>query len=151
VHRGSDVKVLVNYGGETAEHVYRPSAHIQRILDWAVTVKKFKVKKFKIDPTIAPEMQLTLDGQTAALPGGAHIGRYAKHGYCLVELNLVRVATCIRVPDMNARSVNRLLRAARLELAQAFQPNGFSYHFGFRRRLTGVRGLDYPFTIASPR
>ena len=85
MHRGSDVKVLVNYGGETAEHVFRPSAHIQKILDWAVTVKKFK-----IDPTIAPEMQLTLEGQIAALPGGVHIGRYAKHGYCLVEPNLVR-------------------------------------------------------------
>ena len=24
----------------------------------------------------------------------------------------------------------------------------FSYHFGFRRRLTGVRGPDYPFAIA---
>lgn len=26
-------------------------------------------------------------------------------------------------------------------------PNGFSCHFGFRRRLR-VRGLDYPFTLA---
>jgi hypothetical protein len=24
----------------------------------------------------------------------------------------------------------------------------FSYHFGFRRRLAGVRGLDYPFAVA---
>jgi hypothetical protein len=24
----------------------------------------------------------------------------------------------------------------------------FSYHFGFRRRLVGVRGLDYPFALA---
>jgi len=27
-------------------------------------------------------------------------------------------------------------------------PDGFSYHFGFRRRLIGVCGLDYPFTVA---
>ena len=27
--------------------------------------------------------------------------------------------------------------------------SGFSYHFGFRRRLSGVRGLDYPFAIAA--
>jgi len=45
-----------------------------------------------------------------------------------------------------------LVRAAGLEPAQVFRPYGFSYRFGFRRRLTqGVRGLDYPFTVASPR
>jgi hypothetical protein len=48
--------------------------------------------------------------------------------------------------------MTQLVRAAGLEPAQALRPNGFSYHFGFRRRLTqGVRGLDYPFTVASPR
>ncbi len=45
-----------------------------------------------------------------------------------------------------------VVRAAGLEPAQGFRPYGFSYHFGFRRRLTqGVCGLDYPFTLASPR
>jgi hypothetical protein len=44
-----------------------------------------------------------------------------------------------------------MVRAAGLEPAQVFRPYGFSYHFDFRRRLTqGVRGLDYPFTVASP-
>ena len=40
-----------------------------------------------------------------------------------------------------------MVRAAGLEPAQALRPNGFSYHFGFRRRHSGVRGLDYPFTM----
>ena len=45
-----------------------------------------------------------------------------------------------------------MVRAAGLEPAQASRPYGFSYHFGFRRRpVRGVRGLDYPFTVASPR
>ena len=44
--------------------------------------------------------------------------------------------------------VREMVRAAGLEPAQAFQPHGFSYHFGFRRRLSGVCGLDYPFTLA---
>jgi hypothetical protein len=44
-----------------------------------------------------------------------------------------------------------MVRAAGLEPAQALRPYGFSYHFGFRRRpALGVRGLDYPFTVAFP-
>src|SRR5262249_14533117 len=41
-----------------------------------------------------------------------------------------------------------MVRAAGLEPARAFRPYGFSYHFGFRRLATRVRGLDYPFTLA---
>ncbi len=44
-----------------------------------------------------------------------------------------------------------MVRAAGLEPAQAFRPHGFSYHFGFRRRPSDVRGLDYPFTLAVTR
>jgi hypothetical protein len=33
---------------------------------------------------------------------------------------------------------------------QGLSPDGFSYHFDFRRRLR-VRGLDYPFTVAERR
>ncbi len=44
--------------------------------------------------------------------------------------------------------MDTVVRAAGLEPAQGFRPYGFSYHFGFRRRLTrGVCGLDYPFTV----
>jgi hypothetical protein len=85
VHRCRTIKVMVHYGDKTAEHEFHPSTRIQKILDWAVAVKKFA-----IDPSIAPEMQLTLEGKTEALPGSAHIGRYAKHDHCQVELSLVR-------------------------------------------------------------
>ena len=46
-----------------------------------------------------------------------------------------------------------MVRAVGLEPSQALRPNGFSYPFGFFRRhgSPGVRGLDYPFTVASPR
>ena len=43
------------------------------------------------------------------------------------------------------------MRAAGIEPAQALRPYGFSYHFGFHRRREGVRGLDYPFTMARER
>ncbi|WOH63614.1 hypothetical protein [Bradyrhizobium sp. BWA-3-5] len=42
----------------------------------------------------------------------------------------------------------QLVLVAGLEPAQALRPHGFLYHFGFRRRPSGVRGLDYPFTLA---
>ena len=85
VHHCREVEVIAYYGKETATHIYPPSIRIQKILDWAVSVKKFN-----IDPTIALEMQLSLHGTEAALPAGAHIGRYAKHGHCTVELDLTR-------------------------------------------------------------
>ena len=53
-------------------------------------------------------------------------------------------------PKSQERSfVLTLVRAAGVEPAWAM-PDGFSYHFDFRRRLRkdAVRGLDYPFVIA---
>jgi hypothetical protein len=41
-----------------------------------------------------------------------------------------------------------LVRTAGLEPALS-ERNRFSYHFGFRRRQVGVRGLDCPFAMAS--
>jgi hypothetical protein len=47
-----------------------------------------------------------------------------------------------------------MVRAAGVEPAQLFRAEGFSYHFGFRRRAGArsrcrlVRGLDYTFTLA---
>jgi hypothetical protein len=64
----------------------------------------------------------------------------------------LRDAVLMSRPSRTALRKAVLVRAAGLEPAQAFRPYGFSYHFGFRRRRTyGVRGLDYPFTVASPR
>jgi hypothetical protein len=53
--------------------------------------------------------------------------------------------------NSNAIFRSEVVRAAGLEPAQVSRPYGFSYHFGFRRRPPkNVRGLDYPFTVASP-
>jgi hypothetical protein len=48
-----------------------------------------------------------------------------------------------------------VVRTEGIEPSQEFPPYGFSYHFGFRRRPIQpfgrmvVRGLDYPFTLAT--
>ena len=39
------------------------------------------------------------------------------------------------------------MRAGGLEPPRPIKVCGFSYHFGFRRLGSRVRGLDYPFTI----
>jgi hypothetical protein len=77
------VKVKVHYQAATEHHQFPPATRIEKILHWAV-------KKFKIDPTIAPEMALALHGTVTELPAGAHIGRYAKHDHCAVDLDLIR-------------------------------------------------------------
>ena len=40
-----------------------------------------------------------------------------------------------------------VVRAGGLEPPRPVKVCGFSYHFGFRRPVKRVRGLDYPFTI----
>ncbi len=45
----------------------------------------------------------------------------------------------------------RVVRAGGLEPPRPVRVCGFSYHFGFRRLATRVRGLDYPFTIPRER
>jgi len=45
----------------------------------------------------------------------------------------------------------RVVRAGGLEPPRPVRVCGFSYHFGFRRPATRVRGLDYPFTIPRER
>ena len=58
---------------------------MQRVLDWA-----FGPNGFKIDPVIAPEMELALHGKTTALPKDAHIGRYVRHPRHELEFDLIR-------------------------------------------------------------
>ena len=43
------------------------------------------------------------------------------------------------------------MRAGGLEPPRPVRVCGFSYHFGFRRLGSRVRGLDYPFTIPRER
>lgn len=62
----------------------------------------------------------------------------------------VRIANALPAGDAGCLPCSQgeqMVRTAGLEPARA-TPDEFSYHFGFRRRQEGVRGLDYPFTLA---
>lgn len=85
VHRVRRIEVAVFYQGRHIDKAFPPSARIQRVLDWAVGFDGFK-----IDPMIAPEMELALHGQTTALPKSAHIGRYIKHPHHELSFDLIR-------------------------------------------------------------
>lgn len=85
VHRLRAIKVTVFYGGRQVERAFPPSARIGRVLEWAVSPRGFK-----IDPAIAPEMELALHGQTEALPKKAHIGRFVRPPHEKLELDLIR-------------------------------------------------------------
>jgi hypothetical protein len=85
VHRARRVEVVVFYKEKDHERQFSPSARVQRVLDWAVGPEGFK-----IDPAIAPEMELALHDQTKALPKSAHIGRFVHHGVHRLELDLIR-------------------------------------------------------------
>jgi hypothetical protein len=85
VHRAHKIEVGVYYQARKISRHFSPSMRVQRILDWAVGPDGFK-----IDPTIAPEMELALHGQTAPLPKVAHIGRYIHHPHCELDFDLIR-------------------------------------------------------------
>jgi hypothetical protein len=85
VHRVRKIEVGVFYQGRRIQERFAPSARVQRVLDWAIGSKGFK-----IDPTIAPEMELALHGQTTALPKNAHIGRYVRHPHHELAFDLIR-------------------------------------------------------------
>lgn len=85
VHRVRQIAVTVFYQALHAEKRFSPSARVQRVLDWAVGPEGFKV-----DPAIAPEMELALHGQATSLPKNAHIGRYVRHPHHQLAFDLVR-------------------------------------------------------------
>lgn len=85
VHRRQSVMVTVRYKNLEKQHEFAPSARVQRVLDWAVGEHGFR-----IDPTIAPEMELAIHGTEEALSKGAHIGRFVAHHHAELELDLIR-------------------------------------------------------------
>jgi len=85
VHRARRIEVTVQYQNGAKEKPFSPSTRVQTVLDWAVGPEGFK-----IDPVIAPEMELALRGETAYLPKQAHIGRYERHPQHGLVLDLVR-------------------------------------------------------------
>lgn len=85
VHRVREIEVVVFFQAQHKEKKFPPSARVQRILDWAVGKDAFN-----IDPSIAPEMELALHGQTKPLPKNAHIGRYIRHPHHRLDFDLIR-------------------------------------------------------------
>lgn len=85
VHRARKVDVVVHYLNKTKEKAFSPSTRVQKLLDWVVGPGGFSV-----DPTIAPEMEVALRGETKELPREAHIGRYVQHPHHRFELDLIR-------------------------------------------------------------
>jgi len=81
VHTHKELEVVVHYAGLSERRRYPPSTRVQTVLEWAVTVRAFR-----IDPSKAGEMVLTLLGHSEALTSSDHIGRYAKGK--IVEFNL---------------------------------------------------------------
>jgi hypothetical protein len=85
VHRARQIAVTVNYSGGSKEKEFTPATRVQVVLDWAVGRDGFN-----IDPAIAPEMELALQGQTTPLPRQAHIGRFVRHPAHELKLDLIR-------------------------------------------------------------
>jgi hypothetical protein len=85
VHRARRIEVVVYYQNAEKEKAFSPSTRVQAVLDWAVGPEGFK-----IDPVIAPEMELALHGDTTELPKQAHIGRYVRHPDHKLVLDLSR-------------------------------------------------------------
>jgi hypothetical protein len=85
LHRAKRVEVVVHYQHHAARRYFPPSSRVQKVLDWAVAVNEFH-----IDPAIAPEMELALEGTDTPLPKSAHIGRYAHHPHNEAKFTLIR-------------------------------------------------------------
>ena len=85
VHRARQIEVTVFYQRREIEKRFSPAARVERVLDWAVSPSGFN-----IDKTIAPEMELALQGSTTPLPKDAHIGRYLRHPQHCLSFDLIR-------------------------------------------------------------
>jgi hypothetical protein len=82
-HRCRKVIVTVHWNHETKEHEFAPSAHIHRVLLWAISKKGFN-----LDDTAKAKANLILPGADEPLPKDAVIGSFVKHGECAVTLEL---------------------------------------------------------------
>ena len=82
-HRCRIVTVKVHWNHETKEHQFAPSAHIHRVLLWAIGKKGFN-----LDDTAKAKANLILPGADEPLPKDAVIGSFVKHGECCLTLEL---------------------------------------------------------------
>jgi hypothetical protein len=82
-HRCRKVAVRVHWSHETKEHEFAPSAHIHRVLLWAISKKGFN-----LDDTAKAKANLILPGAEEPLPKDAVVGSFVKHGACGLTLEL---------------------------------------------------------------
>jgi hypothetical protein len=82
-HRCRKVLVTVHWNHLTKEHEFAPAAHIHRVLLWAISKKGFN-----LDDTAKAKANLILPGADEPLPKDAVIGRFVKHGDCVLTLEL---------------------------------------------------------------
>jgi hypothetical protein len=85
VHRAPRLDVHVAYQNKQIVHHYSPATTVQTVLDWSIGNHGFK-----IDPAIAPEMELALEGNETALPRQAHLGRFVHHPWHALHFDLIR-------------------------------------------------------------
>ena len=82
-HRCRKVLVKVHWNHLTKEHEFAPAAHIYRVLLWAISKKGFN-----LDDTAKAKANLIFPGADEPLPKDAVIGRFVKHGDCVLTLEL---------------------------------------------------------------
>lgn len=82
-HRCRKVLVKVHWNHQTKEHEFSPAAHIHRVLLWAISKKGFS-----LDDTAKAKANLIFPGADEPLPKDAVIGRFVKHGDCVLTLEL---------------------------------------------------------------
>ena len=82
-HRCRKVLVKVHWSHLTKEHDFSPAAHIHRVLLWAISKNGFD-----LDDTAKAKANLILPGTDEPLPKDAVIGRFVKHGDCVLTLEL---------------------------------------------------------------
>jgi hypothetical protein len=82
-HRCREITVKVHFNHETKEREVAPSAHVYRVLLWAISKKGFN-----LDDTAKAKANLVLPGTDEPLPKDAVIGSFVKHGACELTLEL---------------------------------------------------------------
>lgn len=70
VHHLGEVRVTVFYQSGSHERSFKRSATVEDVLVWAIDA-------FKVDASLATEMELVLHGRTDELPSSEHVGHLA--------------------------------------------------------------------------
>jgi hypothetical protein len=82
-HRCRHVLVRLHWNHLTKEREFAPAAHIHRVLLWAISKKGFD-----LDETARAKANLILPGADEPVAKDAVIGRFVKHGDCMLTLEL---------------------------------------------------------------